>query len=73
MKKEEVELRKEFMEKGAKLVSKLMVGGVFFYFFLRYSSFIIMCQLLLYSKVTQSSIYTHSSSCSIIHHVLSQD
>ena len=33
MEKEEVELRKEFMEKGAKLVSKLMVGGVFFYFF----------------------------------------
>ena len=37
MKKEEVELRKEFMEKGAKLVSKLMVGGVFFYFFFLFS------------------------------------
>ena len=37
MKKEDDELKREFMEKETKLVSKLMVGGVFFKLFLKYS------------------------------------
>ena len=33
----------------------------------------LFCQFLLYSKVTQSYIYTHSSSHIIFYHVVSQE
>ena len=42
-------------------------------FFLKYSWFIIFCQFLLYSKVTQSYIYIHSFFHTIFHHVLTQE
>ena len=41
--------------------------------FLKYSWFTVLCQFLLYSKVTQSYIYIHSFSYIVFHHVLSQE
>ena len=38
-----------------------------------YSRFTMLCQFLLYSKVTQSYIHVHSFSCIIFHHVPSQE
>ena len=46
-------------------------SGSFFQFFY-YSWFTILCQFLLYSKVTQLYIYIHSFSCIIFHHVTSE-
>ena len=42
-------------------------------FFYYYSWFILLCQFLLYSIVTQSYVYIHSFSHTIFHHVLSQE
>ena len=41
-------------------------------FLLNHSWFPVLCQFLLYSKVTQLYIYMHSFSHTIFHHVLSQ-
>ena len=41
--------------------------------FLKYSWFTMLCQFLLYSKVTPTHIYIHSLSCVIFHHGLSQE
>lgn len=45
----------------------------FFNFLLEYSWFVVLCQLLLYSGVTQSGIYVHSVSRIILHHGPSQE
>ena len=40
------------------------MGSIFLkFFFLMYSWFTMLCQFLLYSKVTQSYIYTHAYTC----------
>ena len=48
--------------------------SLFIYLFFYYSCFTLFCQFLLYSKMTQSCIYTHTHSFSytIFHHGLSQ-
>ena len=51
---------------------KLYLNFIHFKIFFNYSWFRIFCPFLLYSKVTQSHIYTHSLSHIICHHVPSQ-
>ena len=46
---------------------------IYYLFLLQYSWFIMFCQFLLYSKVTQSYKYIHSFSHPIFHHVLPQE
>ena len=51
------------------IVNYLTKGNYFFFFFFYYSWFTVFYQFLVYSKVTQLYIYTHSFSHIILYHV----